>query len=511
MDAVCINQADLDERAHQVQMMREIYSHATRALVWLGPGDEGSDRVMRLIPRVREFPSDSSSTADPTHLLVPEFVQQGAEDALEPEDLVQFFSRAWFRRAWVVQEVGVSRQISVLCGHATVEWDDLAKVSELMTASVVGRTGTVLVKNPMMMSLARKDVASGLPLNLLRYLIWFRSWQSADARDKVFSLLGMVCYHDTALIQYTTSVEEVFKRTAVSIMKIHRTLDLLDAANPSASTRPLPNWVPDWGERQNPISLVRYEQRSAGDDDRVFKASHVTKWTVKLSDDANQLGVRGHLVDRVVRVSSLNPEYPESYDPNSKEFWDLMEQGQKCMKEFAAISKSVRTTNGNYITGETIKAAQWKTLLCGKYTDTLEPEISAAYSSFEKLNWLGRRIQFIRKNGYSAVDHHMEKLIAFLPIRIMFAKFFAGAFEFNNSTSQPRGRRFISTERGYVGLAPAGTQIGDEVGLFEGSQTPLIVKPSSGQYLEFKGCAYVHGIMQGELWDGSKTESYWLR
>lgn len=37
IDAVCINQQDVDERSIQVPLMREIYQGADRVVVWLGP------------------------------------------------------------------------------------------------------------------------------------------------------------------------------------------------------------------------------------------------------------------------------------------------------------------------------------------------------------------------------------------------------------------------------------------------------------------------------------------
>ncbi|KAK2017319.1 HET-domain-containing protein, partial [Colletotrichum eremochloae] len=36
VDAICINQADLDERAQQVSCMRAIYQHATKTVSWIG-------------------------------------------------------------------------------------------------------------------------------------------------------------------------------------------------------------------------------------------------------------------------------------------------------------------------------------------------------------------------------------------------------------------------------------------------------------------------------------------
>ncbi|KAA8571228.1 hypothetical protein EYC84_000561 [Monilinia fructicola] len=51
VDALCINQNDLDERAAQVALMRRVYSDATTVLIWLGPEADGSEDAMRSVER----------------------------------------------------------------------------------------------------------------------------------------------------------------------------------------------------------------------------------------------------------------------------------------------------------------------------------------------------------------------------------------------------------------------------------------------------------------------------
>ena len=41
IDALCINQNDLDERSHRASFMRDIYSRAKHVVVWLGPDEAG--------------------------------------------------------------------------------------------------------------------------------------------------------------------------------------------------------------------------------------------------------------------------------------------------------------------------------------------------------------------------------------------------------------------------------------------------------------------------------------
>lgn len=43
VDAVCINQADLDERSKQVSRMKNIYQQAFNVVIWLGEENEPSE------------------------------------------------------------------------------------------------------------------------------------------------------------------------------------------------------------------------------------------------------------------------------------------------------------------------------------------------------------------------------------------------------------------------------------------------------------------------------------
>ncbi|KAF2628013.1 hypothetical protein BU25DRAFT_340828 [Macroventuria anomochaeta] len=52
IDAVCINQDDLMERANQVKFMARIYSHVNRLVVWLGTEENESAELFALIEDV---------------------------------------------------------------------------------------------------------------------------------------------------------------------------------------------------------------------------------------------------------------------------------------------------------------------------------------------------------------------------------------------------------------------------------------------------------------------------
>lgn len=97
VDAVCINQQDDEEKSSQVQLMPDIYSKATKVIVWLGPADNDSTMFLDCV--------DEKEIADNTN------VNAILEAALG------FFSRHWFTRTWVLQEFKhATKEPEMLCG-----------------------------------------------------------------------------------------------------------------------------------------------------------------------------------------------------------------------------------------------------------------------------------------------------------------------------------------------------------------------------------------------------------
>lgn len=64
VDALCINQEDVAEKNHQVEMMREIYSGAELVIAWLGSAREDSDLAMEVLGKRLEEWMTSEETLD---------------------------------------------------------------------------------------------------------------------------------------------------------------------------------------------------------------------------------------------------------------------------------------------------------------------------------------------------------------------------------------------------------------------------------------------------------------
>ena len=75
------------------------------------------------------------------------------------------------------------------------------------------------------------------------------------------------------------------------------------------------------------------------------------------------------------------------------------------------------------------------------------------------------------------------------------------------------GRRLGRAANGYLCLAPEDAKVGDKVILAKGGRVPLVVRQDSGDsgYWRFVGEAYVHGIMDGEVWEEDMYKEFKVR
>jgi hypothetical protein len=120
-DAICINQKDVVERGSQVNMMRDIYQTARTVFAWLGPEEKNSAKAIaaiRLIAKeVPGLPSEDSIRdwlkQYPSHF--------GGDDVWRA--ITELWSRHFWSRTWIIQEMVLAKKISVLCGNETLDWD----------------------------------------------------------------------------------------------------------------------------------------------------------------------------------------------------------------------------------------------------------------------------------------------------------------------------------------------------------------------------------------------------
>jgi len=64
IDAICINQDDLDERSHQVMLMCQIYTFSSRLIVWLDVADEDNNIAIDFIATNHQKREKDDATLD---------------------------------------------------------------------------------------------------------------------------------------------------------------------------------------------------------------------------------------------------------------------------------------------------------------------------------------------------------------------------------------------------------------------------------------------------------------
>ncbi|KAI1178512.1 heterokaryon incompatibility protein-domain-containing protein [Nemania sp. FL0916] len=121
IDAICINQGDNEEKAHQVQNMLGVYLKARSVIGWMGMAGQHTERaidlaVACLIRNKRK-------------------IAQKGDWVLEDvcKGFLDLYERQWLQRVWVQQEIFAARQLVIRCGHLEIPSEALAmNPSELL-------------------------------------------------------------------------------------------------------------------------------------------------------------------------------------------------------------------------------------------------------------------------------------------------------------------------------------------------------------------------------------------
>lgn len=204
IDALCIDQSDLDERSRQVQYMRLVYKHAARVVVWLGLKTSGTKEAFlaaERLARIREYtlPGPNNEQLDPDAVM--ELASSMVNDLPETSmaHLDEVFERQYFNRCWCVQEVVASSWAIAKIEDLEMSFFDL--IASLIT--VGGWKGEISIHRPYELwnlilmrrqpttTTQRRPEVEGSIGSFLGLLDLTRTLQATDDRDKVFSLLGI--------------------------------------------------------------------------------------------------------------------------------------------------------------------------------------------------------------------------------------------------------------------------------------------------------------------------------
>ncbi|CAM1502335.1 Fc.00g043190.m01.CDS01 [Cosmosporella sp. VM-42] len=591
IDAICINQNDLDERSSQVAIMQQIYLQAVKTVIWLGDSwyrDKNSSSVFSMCERifhswrevllnhrlygvvfgrkkrddinilrqsllklgapVARLSSDErddvarSSEAEEEGASPSELEDKANQSALSPSEspdrkvnitpdelqaLCLLLQRPWFRRCWVLQEVCVAHNVIVACGDSLITWDQF--IGAFFTIFYVAKDNVRISrrlrpeeKGLTTMALRRAATKNNMELPTFLTTMWqFRWLEATDPRDKVYSFLGLVNSGEASrsAIQpdYQLPVKEVYKRSALAILRGMNNLDLLTTVQPvsSAPEFGLPSWVPNWATGVNSIGLLEMDSiyyTSGEIEMRRFNASGLSKTYQVMLKDLNNLLLSGFITDRIVHLGPKLSE-PKGVDETAysllpvdsplSDYWDALKRVFNSLGAWLDVLvqwEDLAQTADPYPTNESPLIAFSACLTAGYFAGGPENTLSL-YREWRSKTLRGSMLLAPLKYLGDYVPNAQALYSGLLGFLGTILRLDSSA---DPVLSQTMGlsmeRRLAKTERGYLALVPGGAMVGDGLALFQGGRVPFVTR-EHGDKCELIGGSYVHGIMYGESWD----------
>ncbi|EON65848.1 hypothetical protein W97_05090 [Coniosporium apollinis CBS 100218] len=252
VDAVCINQANTEERGSQLQMMSRIFSSAAATVAHLGS--------FRPTPALSLLKTLATQYRQPGSL---EWIVAAASNPEFVEGwkaLVELLSVPYWSRAWILQETIVSLRLELFDpeGPWLDVWNLLYAVmyitlmKDYIEKALQDGPGVYLknldmVRNQLGMRFIYWPDETRRPLRLMTTLLNALRLKAMDPRDHLYALLAMT--EDGLDIvgrpDYATPTSRVFASFVQSCYHRYGILDMILLSAYPRRLEGMPSWVPD--------------------------------------------------------------------------------------------------------------------------------------------------------------------------------------------------------------------------------------------------------------------------
>lgn len=249
--------------------MRHIYARASKTLLWLGKASVdstlGLQTLQEFSKKYKEVLNNNISDGHTTIARRPRrwAIQRFWDRVITVWDpkwgaYFRLLDRPYFTRAWIVQEVVVSKNSYVICGEKAIPWYEFfCAFAHCVTYEswLFEFHGSWNLHNLIALQLSQLELHQKKEQVYYGVMLRHRTSISTDARDKVFAYHGISAHSSFTRRgirpDYTRSTGEVFLDVARKSLENATTLELLDIPRVTADNHGLPTW----GEL-HPISLT---------------------------------------------------------------------------------------------------------------------------------------------------------------------------------------------------------------------------------------------------------------
>ena len=469
IDAICINQNDRDEKSREVGRMGEIYSRARRVVVWLGEGQHDTSLAIGML---RAIGNGMMPRGDGNFTVRPGSEADHLQTEMsDPKDarakilnwiaIRSFFTRPWFTRLWVFQEIGSATDAIFVLGTQHIQWDVLRQAFIwIQTESAISpsRSTTIRILDRRTLDLASPsfdrsyEVPGELTSNLVELINWTKFLSCDNPRDRIYAIRSLLEPGEASNIipNYNKSPEEIYKEATLNTIEYTSKVIILEISDFAEHEKglELPSWVPDLSI-PNTIGFIT-GWAAAG-------FSKVEHYYEKTRDALILRGRHVCVIDQVATPIPLSAP----------------------LEEILAICHTwepVDAWNTKYVAGGSLGEAFVKTLFFASAPN--KQLIADEPDSFTTAALLAAYVPLV-KDGKVRKEHdiYIKDLEMFLP-----------------------GRTFFTTREGYIGLCSASASPGDQICVTLGSNCPLLIRPAPlkpGCY-HVGGAVFVYDLMNAE-------------
>ncbi|KAF2866072.1 heterokaryon incompatibility protein-domain-containing protein [Massariosphaeria phaeospora] len=450
IDAICIDQKNLEEKDQQIQRMGDIFRLAQSVVVWLGPSSQDSSlaiRTLRHLGQQIEYTKKNQWVPAPSRTEKNWWKSHKVPyDGETWQAIINLMLRPWFERLWTVQEIQLAnRHATFHCGSDRIQWYHLRRA--LRKCRMVALDSELIFPIPslqriMDLSNFALDLKSTTVDSLLKVGM---GRACSDPRDKIYALMGLFPDALSGKIrpQYSSPVKDTYMQAFLGLLRETRRLEHLLPQRPNSTL--VNSWLPDWSTPSPTIEVGL----ALG---HFFCSGESAAEVLSLSEQT--LEVTGVSHDVIVATSEALPRNPIDAAKVIHDFQSRVTQGSLCA------------------TGEPWTDAFIWTLALGVLRErvpesTSIPNVPCAKAVFQEL------LDDANLQCSNSYDAWITQTFHWLA-----------------------GSRFFITARGYIGCGAAAVH--DKAVVLLGCRLPVLLRAAGPNTHHLVGRCYTHGIMRGK-------------
>ncbi|KIW29219.1 uncharacterized protein PV07_05046 [Cladophialophora immunda] len=226
IDALCIAQNNIDEKNHQVQLMKDIFTNAAKVIVWLGPSADRSDELFDMISELGPFEVQDGIRGNyisgPQSNFDVQLRLACKADAIGSQTSKLCLRKYW-TRAWIVQEIVLARELDLVCGAKWLPWIAWVYYLRLLLglernmknvwkAPPAFEALTAALKSSVIASLCEQRSSTrhrNKSRPLLSLVAKFARSECLLPHDKIYAFLGLSSDAQTVSVNYSLTPENL--------------------------------------------------------------------------------------------------------------------------------------------------------------------------------------------------------------------------------------------------------------------------------------------------------------